>query len=122
MKVLSEEWWSCVEHAIKEADRLGIKSRHVQRTGMEYVRRSLVKPEEAMRYLTSSETRVTGRQKIEIQLEQPADFFQQVSVQAFPVPKNDNGHITADIAEIHADQAEVRSHVRREQENRIQSR
>lgn len=81
-----------------------------------------VKPEEAMRYLTSSETRVTGGKKIEIQLEQPADFFQQVSVQAFPVPKNDNGHITADIAEIHADQAEVRAMFDGNRKTRIQSR
>ncbi len=109
VKVLSEEWWSCVEHAIKEADRLGIKVGMFNGPGWSMSGGPWVQPEEAMRYLTSSEARVTGGKKIEIQLEQPADFFQQVSVQAFPAPKDDQGHITAAMAEIHADQPGVKA-------------
>lgn len=60
VKVLSEEWWSCVEHAIKEADRLGIKVGMFNGPGWSMSGGPWVKPEEAMRYLTSSETRVTG--------------------------------------------------------------
>ncbi|MGV8092139.1 MAG: glycosyl hydrolase [Mangrovibacterium sp.] len=48
-----------------------------------------VKPEEVMRYLTASELRVKGPQKLVQKLEKPVDLFQDVKVIAYPAPKDD---------------------------------
>ncbi|MDD4729598.1 MAG: glycosyl hydrolase [Dysgonamonadaceae bacterium] len=61
-----------------------------------------VKPEESMRYLTSSELNVTGPQKLNQQLDKTHEVFQDVKVAAWPVNKineimcNENAKISSD--------------------------
>lgn len=93
VKVLSEEWWSCVEHAIKEAERLGIKVGMFNCPGWSQSGGPWVKPEQAMRYLHTSEYRIQGGKSIKLKLMKPGAEFQQVAVQAYPLPAYDNAVI-----------------------------
>ena len=52
-----------------------------------------IKPEQAMRYLVSSETRVHGPGHFEQKLAQPEEQFQDVAVLAFPAPAQDGNSI-----------------------------
>ncbi|HEY5511750.1 MAG TPA: glycosyl hydrolase, partial [Prolixibacteraceae bacterium] len=61
-----------------------------------------VKADAAMRYLTASEIRVKGPQKLSQKLEKPIAIFQDVKVIAYPAPKDDrlvlntkNGKVTS---------------------------
>src|SRR5690606_18208196 len=55
-----------------------------------------VKPQQAMRYLASTETQITGGKEIAIQLPKPEGDFQDVRVIAFRAPK-DYGQSLADV-------------------------
>jgi hypothetical protein len=94
VKVLSDEWWSCLEHAIKEGDRLGVKTGMFNCPGWSQSGGPWVKPEQAMRYLNTTEYRVHGGKQIVLKLEKPGINFQQVGVQAYPAPAYDNNAIT----------------------------
>jgi hypothetical protein len=90
VKVLSNEWWNCVEHAIREADRLGIKVGMFNCPGWSQSGGPWVKPEQAMRYLHTSEYRISGGKTVRIKLEKPGQHFQPVAVQVYPAPIADN--------------------------------
>jgi alpha-L-rhamnosidase len=94
VSVLSDEWWSCVEHAIREAERLGIKVGMFNCPGWSQSGGPWVKPEEAMRYLHVKEYRVSGGKKPRLKLENPVEHFQRVAIQAYPAPACDDDHIT----------------------------
>jgi hypothetical protein len=85
VKVLTNEWWAMVEHAIREADRLGIKVGLFNCPGWSQSGGPWVKPEQAMRYIVSSELIVKGPKTFSGKLPIPKTPFQQVSVQAFPL-------------------------------------
>lgn len=53
-----------------------------------------------MRYLTSSETRVKGPQKVSLKLDKPVDQFQDVRVIAYPAPKGDGVTLNASNASV----------------------
>lgn len=91
--VLSDAWWECVEHAVREAERLGIKVGMFNCPGWSQSGGPWVKPEQAMRYLVSTELRVSGPCKLRKRLGAPAEYFQQVAVQAFPVPASDSDRL-----------------------------
>lgn len=94
VKVLSDEWWGMVKHAILEADRLGIKVGLFNCPGWSQSGGPWIKPEQAMRYLISSETKVKGPQNFSEKLKTPVEPFQQVSVHAFPMPIADEDRIS----------------------------
>jgi hypothetical protein len=87
--VLSEEWWQLVEHAIREGKRVGVNIGMFNCPGWSQSGGPWVKPDEAMRYLVFSETRIVGGRRIEQKLACPKDTFQDVRVLAFPVPLAD---------------------------------
>lgn len=91
--VLSDAWWECVEHAVREAERLDIKVGMFNCPGWSQSGGPWVEPGQAMRYLSSTELRVSGPCKLRKQLETPAKYFQQVAVQAFPAPVNDSDRL-----------------------------
>jgi len=98
--VLSEKWWSCMEHAIREAGRIGVKIGMFNCPGWSMSGGPWVTADKTMRYLVSSETQVQGGQNVKIQLETPKKDFQQVVVQAFPTPRNQNHSVNASIKQI----------------------
>lgn len=98
--VLSEKWWSCMEHAIREGGRIGVKIGMFNCPGWSMSGGPWVTADKTMRYLVSSETHITGGQKVKIQLETPEKDFQQVVVHAFPTPRNENHTVNTAIKQI----------------------
>jgi hypothetical protein len=89
IKVLSEEWWQLVEHAIREGGRLGVNIAMFNCPGWSQSGGPWVSAEQTMRYVISSDTRVTGPAKFSQKLATPIGQFQDIAVLAFPAPEND---------------------------------
>ena len=94
-KVLTEQWWDLVEHAIREAGRVGVNIGMFNCPGWSQSGGSWVQPRHAMRYLVSSEVRATGPARLEAVLAPPADQFQDVALLAFPAPRGDADALAA---------------------------
>jgi len=88
VKMLSDEWWDILHVALKTATELNIEIGIFNSPGWSQSGGPWVKAENAMRYLTMSETRVKGPGSITQKLAKPLDIFQDVKVIAYPVPKN----------------------------------
>lgn len=95
VKVLSDSWWSMIEHAIREGGRVGVNVGMFNCPGWSQSGGPWIKPEQSMRYLVSSETRVSGPVRFKDRLVSPAENFQQVAVQAFPAPEHDGRNAIA---------------------------
>ncbi len=90
--VLSDAWWECVSMLFgRQSDWVSKSGCSTAPAGVSQV--PWVKPEQAMRYLTSTELRVSGPCKLRKRFEAPAEYFQQVAVQAFPVPASDSDRL-----------------------------
>ncbi len=89
VKVLTEPWWELVEHAIREAGRVGVNIGMFNCPGWSQSGGPWIEPGQAMRYLVSSEMRVRGPAGGERQVPAPAEPFQDVAVIAFPAPQSD---------------------------------
>ncbi|MBK7257973.1 MAG: glycoside hydrolase family 2 [Ignavibacteriae bacterium] len=87
--VLSEEWWGLVEHAIREGKRVGVNIGMFNCPGWSQSGGPWVKSTEAMRYLVSTETRVSGGKPVVLKLSRATERFQDVRVLAFPLPPSD---------------------------------
>ena len=98
--VLSEKWWGCMEHAIREGGRIGVKIGMFNCPGWSMSGGPWVTADKTMRYLVSSEMHIKGGQKVQVQLETPKKDFQQVVVQAFPSPRNENHTVNAVVKQI----------------------
>ncbi len=83
VKIFSEEWWDIMHTALKTASELNIEIGIFNSPGWSQSGGPWVKPSQSMRYLASSETRVTGPKQVSLKLNQPADDFQDVKVLAF---------------------------------------
>jgi len=94
-KVLTPEWWELVAHAIREGGRTGVDIGMFNCPGWSQSGGPWIKPEQAMRYLASSETRVTGPRRFSQKLPTPKDPFQDVAVLAFPAPQSDTESLAA---------------------------
>ena len=82
--MLSEEWWSHMVHAVKEAKRIGIEIGSFNCPGWSQSGGPWVSSEMAMRYMVHSEIKVTGGQKVTLNLVKPTSEFQDTYVLAFP--------------------------------------
>lgn len=85
VKVFTEEWYEILHTALKTATELDIEIGLFNCPGWSQSGGPWVKPEQAMRYLASSELYVKGGAKISLQLAKPDSFFQDVKVLSFPV-------------------------------------
>jgi hypothetical protein len=86
VKFLSDEWWDILHTALKTATRLNIKIGLFNGPGWSQSGGPWVKPEQTMRYLTSSEIMVKGPLLFNKQLVKPQVTFQDVKVLAYSVP------------------------------------
>lgn len=68
---MSEAWQNLFVHAVREAERLGIKMRLGAGPGWCGSGGPWVKPEESMRHLVFTETEIQGNQKVSIALPEP---------------------------------------------------
>jgi len=96
VKMFTDEWWDILHTALKTATELNIEIGIFNSPGWSQSGGPWIKPEQAMRYLTSSELNVMGPIKLERKLVQPNKDFQDVRVIAFEAPK-DYGNNFADL-------------------------
>ncbi len=100
VKALSNEWWDVVKFAIKEADKYNISIGMFNCPGWSQSGGPWVKAEQAMRYLKSTEIRVTGPTKINRKLTPPDSIYQDVTLLAYPAPMFDGETLDNSIATI----------------------
>jgi hypothetical protein len=92
---MSEEWQELYVHAVREAERLGIKILLGAGPGWCGSGGPWVKPEESMKHLVFSETEISGNKKVDIKLPVPEqrstpwhtmknDYYEDVVVYAVP--------------------------------------
>jgi len=92
---MSEEWQDLYVHAVREAERLGIKILLGAGPGWCGSGGPWVKPEESMKHLVFSETEIPGNQKVDITLPVPEqrstpwhtmknDYYEDIAVYAVP--------------------------------------
>ena len=90
VKIFSDEWWEVLHTALKTATELDIEIGIFNSPGWSQSGGPWVKPEEAMRYLASTQQQVKGPQSVSLKLEQPVEDFQHVRTIAYPVPQGMN--------------------------------
>jgi len=100
VKIFSDEWWDILHTALKTATALNIQIGIFNSPGWSQSGGPWIKPEQAMRYLASSEMMVTGPQKLKVRLEKPDKDFQDVRVIAYPVSSENMQTINAANAKI----------------------
>lgn len=88
VKMLSEDWWKILHAALKTATKLNIEIGIFNSPGWSQSGGPWIKAENAMRYLTASQTTVKGPLKLSQKLEKPIELFQDVKVIAYPAPKD----------------------------------
>ncbi|MCX6895407.1 MAG: glycosyl hydrolase [Verrucomicrobia bacterium] len=94
IKVLTPEWWDVVRHAMREGGRVGVNIGMFNCPGWSQSGGPWIKPEQAMRRVALSETRVTGPVKFAQKLPAPNEPFQDIAVLAFPAPESDADSIS----------------------------
>lgn len=90
VKLFSAEWWDIMHTALKTATKLGIDIGIFNGPGWSQSGGPWVKPEQAMRYLTSSVKQVKGPFFFNEKLSKPADQFQDVKLLAYPAPQDND--------------------------------
>jgi len=85
VKIFSPEWWDVLHTALKTATKLNIEIGIFNSPGWSQSGGPWVKPEQAMRYLASSEVMVKGPLQFNKKLAKPEKDFQDVRVIAYPV-------------------------------------
>jgi hypothetical protein len=96
----SEPWRKLFQHAVAEADRLGLQISMNSGPGWTGSGGAWVKPEQSMQKVVFSETRIAGPQRYDAVLPQPetlCGFYRDIAVLAFPTPAGD--YRIADIRE-----------------------
>ncbi|MEI6499996.1 MAG: glycosyl hydrolase, partial [Armatimonadota bacterium] len=89
VRFMSDQWREMVQHAVREADRLGMEVALHNCAGWSSSGGPWVKPEQAMQMVVSSETRVNGPGPVPQPLPRPPtrrDFYRDTAVLAFPTP------------------------------------
>ncbi|MCF7816366.1 MAG: hypothetical protein K9M54_00660 [Kiritimatiellales bacterium] len=89
VKMFSDEWWELTAHAIREGGRLGVDIGVFNCPGWSQSGGPWVKPEQSMRYLAVSETKVSGPGKFSAVLPVPGQPFTDVAVLAVPEAPQD---------------------------------
>lgn len=100
---LGEPFWQAVVHAMEEGERTGVGVGLFNSPGWSQSGGPWVKPEDAMRYIASSELRVTGPTRLTQAPLPPCSPFQDVALQAFPAPKGETEFLDGRLARIIAD-------------------
>lgn len=93
VKVLSSEWWSMIEHAIREGGRLGVDIGLFNCPGWSQSGGPWNKESQSMRRVAFTETRVEGPQQFSGKLPVPPGYFEDIAVLAFPAPAHDDNQL-----------------------------
>ena len=95
VKMLSEKWWDITVHAVREGKRLGVDIGLFNCPGWSQSGGPWIKPEQSMRYITSTEVQISGPATFHQILPVPEGDFQDVAVLAIPVSKSDEKPLSA---------------------------
>lgn len=95
VKMFTPEWWDILHTTLKTATRLNIQIGIFNGPGWSQSGGPWIKPQQSMRYLTSSQTMVKGPYNFNKKLARPQENFQDVSVLAYPVASDYDGDISA---------------------------
>ncbi|WP_394772466.1 glycosyl hydrolase [Mucilaginibacter sp.] len=95
VKMFSDEWWDVLHTALKTATRLNIQIGIFNGPGWSQSGGPWIKPEQSMRYLTSSQVMVKGPFAFNKKLDKPQKNFQDVKVLAYPVADDFNTDISS---------------------------
>jgi len=95
IKMFSDEWWDIMHLALKTATELEIEIGIFNSPGWSQSGGPWIEPVEAMRYLATYKTCLSGPGKIEQKLGQPYEDFQDVKVIAIPSIADENSTLTA---------------------------
>ncbi len=96
VKMFTPEWWDILHTALKTATRLNIQIGIFNGPGWSQSGGPWIKPEQSMRYVTSSQVMVKGPFLFHKKLVKPQENFQDVKVLAYPVAND----YDADISEL----------------------
>jgi len=88
VKLFTDEWWEVIHTALKTATELNIEIGIFNSPGWSQSGGPWVKPNEAMRYLASKDTLVSGPVRLAGKLPAPGADFEPVEVLAFPAPRD----------------------------------
>ena len=94
IKMFSDAWWDIVHAALKTATRLNIQIGIFNGPGWSQSGGPWIKPEQSMRYLTSSQVKVQGPVLFHQKLPKPQQDFQDVKVLAYPVAADQDEDIS----------------------------
>lgn len=85
VKLFTDEWWDIMHTALKTATELDIEIGIFNCPGWSQSGGPWIKPEQAMRYLASSELTVQGPKQLQTLLPRPTEEFEDVKLLAYPV-------------------------------------
>ena len=100
VRVFSDAWWALLEHAVREGRRVGVNLGVFNGPGWSQSGGPWVTPQQTMRYVVSSETRVKGPVKFAGRLPAPKEPFQDIAVLAFPAPRADAETISSRVPRV----------------------
>ncbi|WP_200975676.1 glycosyl hydrolase [Echinicola sp. 20G] len=84
----SKEWWEMVHHAMKEADRLGLRLAMHACDGFAVAGGPWITPENSMQKVVWADTLVAGGRQVHLNMPMPdhyEDYYRELAVYAFPV-------------------------------------
>lgn len=100
MQGLSDDWWKCVAHAVKEAHRLGMKVGIFNSPGWSQSGGPWVKESETMRYLNFKEYSVAGGKKTVMKVIPDDPQAQVVAIQAFHTPSGNKDGLYGNVKSV----------------------
>ncbi|MBE9583487.1 glycoside hydrolase family 2 [Mucilaginibacter sp. JRF] len=86
VKIFTDEWWDILHTALKTATELNIDIGLFNSPGWSQSGGPWIKPEQSMRYLTASQTKVKGGKQLDMILPKPTNQFQDQRLITYPIP------------------------------------
>jgi len=87
---MSPQWLDLITHAVREGKRVGVDIGMHNAPGWSSSGGPWITPDDSMKHLTWTETRVTGGRRIDLELAEPQallDYYRDARVIAFPTPR-----------------------------------
>ena len=94
----TEAWFAAIEHAVREAHRLGLEIQVPNCSGYSSSGGPWVKPEQGMKSVVLTETRADGPRRFDGVLPAPPNphgFYEDIAVLAFPIPSAEGESLSA---------------------------
>jgi hypothetical protein len=84
VRILSDEWWDMVEHAVREGQRTGVDIGFFNGPGWSQSGGPWIDKDLSMRHVVSKKIKLTGPASMREKISYPDTLFEPIAVQAFP--------------------------------------